>query len=63
MVIIKITMSINSDTSMHSIDVNECTIDNGNCSQVCTNAIGSYTCSCRVGYALDINGRICNGKL
>ena len=43
-------------------DVNECASNNGNCSQMCINAVGSYTCSCTTGYALDVNGKMCNGK-
>ena len=50
----------------HSIldfeDVNECGTNNGNCSKMCINAVGSYTCACMTGYALDANGKICNGK-
>lgn len=35
----------------------------GNCSQVCTNTIGSYSCSCIAGYALNANNRTCIGNL
>ena len=35
------------------LDVNECSNNNGNCSQICVNTIGSYYCSCNNGYALN----------
>jgi len=31
---------------MHTCDVNECNINNGGCSDICVNEIGSYTCGC-----------------
>ena len=31
-------------------DINECSINNGNCSQLCNNTIGSFVCSCLPGY-------------
>ena len=34
-------------------DINECNTNNGGCSQVCTNTIGSFVCSCNTGYELD----------
>lgn len=43
-------------------DTNECTIANGNCSQICTNTIGSYQCYCSSGYFLEVDNRTCNGK-
>ena len=43
-------------------DINECTNDNGNCEHNCTNADGSYSCSCHNGYHLEINGRNCTGN-
>ena len=42
-------------------DVNECDVDNGNCSQICTNTNGSFICECNVGYQLDTDGTTCNG--
>lgn len=41
-------------------EVSEC-VFNSSCSQICTNTIGSYICSCRPGYILDIDNRNCNG--
>lgn len=31
-------------------DVDECTVNNGNCSQICINIEGDRICECRVGY-------------
>ena len=45
-----------------SIDINECSSNNGGCAQVCTNTPGSYTCGCDPGYELDGDGFSCNGK-
>ena len=45
-----------------SIDINECETANGGCEQMCSNTIGSFACSCDVGYWLDRNGLNCNGK-
>ena len=42
-------------------DTNECSTNNGNCSQICTNTNGSYMCSCVSGYQLGSNNRSCNG--
>lgn len=34
-----------------TIDINECSTNNGGCgSSICTNTIGSYTCTCRTGF-------------
>ena len=46
-----------------ALDINECSLLNGNCSQVCTNTNGSYLCSCNSGYQLSSNNRSCNGML
>ena len=46
---------------IHSLclDVDECSNQNGGCSQICTNNDGSFTCSCDKGYQQD--GANCNG--
>ena len=38
---------------LNFIDANECLLNNGGCSQLCTNTIGSYQCSCYAGYVLN----------
>ena len=45
------------------LDLNECSIDNGQCSSICSNTVGSYICSCDSGYALEDDGHNCTGKL
>ena len=34
------------------VDIDECLVDNGLCSQNCSNLEGSYSCFCRMGYYL-----------
>lgn len=41
-------------------DINECSIQNGACSQICNNTVGSYFCSCLAGYHL-LGTHICQG--
>lgn len=43
-------------------DINECLIDNGNCSHSCINTIGSYECQCRSGFFLSNDTRTCTPK-
>ena len=45
-----------------SIDIDECETANGGCEQRCTNTIGSFFCSCDVGYRLDGDGLNCTGE-
>ncbi len=49
--------------SLYIVDVNECIIDNGGCAEICTNILGSFRCSCRTGYRLNVDGKSCDGKL
>ena len=44
-------------------DINECLSNNGGCDQTCTNSIGSYSCSCNIGFVLAPNEHSCYGKL
>ena len=44
------------------VDVNECLLNMDNCSQVCTNTEGGFTCSCRDGYTLGEDGTSCEGE-
>ena len=51
------------DLSLYlTIDINECSLNNGSCDQVCNNSMGSFQCSCNGGYRLNIDGRNCSGK-
>ena len=43
-------------------DIDECSENTDNCSQICTNTIGSYQCSCNDGYTRDSDGHTCNGE-
>ncbi|KAI8513808.1 hypothetical protein Bbelb_081320 [Branchiostoma belcheri] len=40
-------------------DIDECATDSGGCDQICTNLLGSYNCSCRLGFALKADGHGC----
>ena len=51
-----------SDVFSCSIDIDECDTANGGCEQRCTNTIGSFFCSCGVGYRLDGDGLYCTGE-
>ena len=42
-------------------DVNECEECNGGCDHICTNTDGSYNCSCREGFDLEIDDVSCIG--
>ena len=44
------------------LDINECAEHSSGCNQLCTNTIGSRTCSCYTGYQLSSNNRTCTGK-
>ena len=44
----------------HFSDVNECARGTAMCAHNCQDTPGSYTCSCRSGYALDVDGRTCS---
>ena len=46
-------------SSISLSDINECDNNNGGCSHVCTNSIGSFACSCDSGYSPE--GLNCNG--
>ena len=43
-------------------DINECDVDNGGCSDICTNTDGSYNCGCPDGLRLGFDGLTCEGK-
>ena len=51
------------DVMSFIVDINECQIDNGGCSQRCNNTVGSYNCSCQSGYELTDDDHNCTGKL
>ena len=43
------------------VDINECAVNNGGCSNECMNSDGSYSCTCPIGYALGADGLTCSG--
>ena len=43
------------------IDINECTINNGGCEQICINDVGTYHCKCNQGY-ISSDNHTCDGK-
>ena len=43
------------------IDIDECFAGTDNCSDICNNTAGSYTCSCPTGYRLLDDGITCEG--
>ena len=44
------------------LDIDECSSNNGGCSDMCVNTNGSYYCECLEGYELQ-NETVCVGKL
>ena len=46
-----------------SLDSDECMLGTSNCTQLCSNTIGSYLCSCNTGYTLGADNVTCNGKI
>ncbi|KAI8516124.1 hypothetical protein Bbelb_069370 [Branchiostoma belcheri] len=48
------------DDGMSCIDVNECDVEQDECSHDCTNTDGSYTCGCPTGYILNSDERTCD---
>ena len=45
------------------VDIDECQEESDNCSQICLNNDGSYTCDCNVGYELGSDQQTCSGEL
>ena len=43
------------------IDIDECATGVSGCTQVCTNVIGDYHCSCNLGYSLEDDELTCTG--
>ncbi|XP_002135356.3 fibrillin-1 isoform X1 [Drosophila pseudoobscura] len=41
------------------LDIDECSLANGNCSHFCLNLPGRFQCACPLGYALAEDGRTC----
>lgn len=48
--------------SLFCLDINECLIDNGNCTHICNNTIGGFECLCQYGFELQNDSITCIGK-
>ena len=44
------------------LDIDECSKDNGGCSDTCVNKPGSYQCTCEKGFSLAKDKKTCRGK-
>ena len=44
------------------VDINECVISNGGCSETCFNTLGGYMCGCREGFTPDADNKTCVSK-
>ena len=52
---------MSSCVCIHISDIDECQNENGGCTQICNNTIGSYHCECWDGYEMN-NDSICIGE-
>ena len=53
----------NSNVQFCFLDDDECSRNNGDCEQICTNLPGIYECSCRTGFLKDATDhKKCVGK-
>ena len=48
--------------SSYFADIDECSVGTHGCAFNCTNTIGSYSCSCDIGYHLNEDGLQCDGN-
>lgn len=63
LLVISVIFNIYACLFLH-LDLDECQVDNGGCDHVCDNQpIGSFTCACREGFALNPDSRACSGKI
>ena len=46
---------------LYLLDINEC-LTEAPCQHYCSNLIGSFECSCHLGYALQLDGSSCEGR-
>ena len=54
-------IKVNFDHITCIADIDECLEEADLCHQMCTNTDGSYTCQCREGFRLEVDGRNCIG--
>ena len=48
------------DSGSSCEDVDECSLNNGGCDDLCINSPGSYSCGCSTGYMLLYDGQSCS---
>ena len=60
--IILAAFSLTTTSQSIIADINECATGNGGCEQNCNNTVGSYDCSCNVGFQLGNDYHACSGK-
>ncbi len=49
-------------TLLFSVDIDECSSNQGGCEHICYNTDGNYVCSCHTGYHLNIDKHNCASK-
>lgn len=61
MKILKLKSKINLEPLLNfiSIDRDECIDHNGDCSNICINLLGSYSCACEAGFELKDDKHTC----
>ena len=47
--------------SLCDVDIDECEESTSNCTQICNNEDGGYSCTCNDGYQIDSDNRTCKG--
>ncbi|VDK69664.1 unnamed protein product, partial [Cylicostephanus goldi] len=55
----KFTCREKSECNVPLLDINECSVGNGGCSQLCINLPGSFECQCKTGYIMTYDRRTC----
>ncbi|VDI25973.1 Hypothetical predicted protein [Mytilus galloprovincialis] len=56
----QITIGCVNLTVTYLLDIDECTLLNNNCEQICVDTIGSFYCSCRDGFVLGSDQSSCD---
>lgn len=51
------------DEPNNKCNVNECLVNNGNCSHICVDTAISFHCDCRPGYQLSLDDKSCEGLI
>ena len=51
-----------NETLFLDLDIDECLLNNGGCSDTCVNTVGGFECTCRPGYIVDTDNKTCTSK-